>query len=145
MLDRCDLQVLQGYQDDDNIDLATVQQLNQQLRTGIIEDLYRKNEETIKNKDDRIRFLEQELVRYQSSEVPIIDIARKAKAIDANVSQISVSRALISNADSLTVDTIHVALVHFTKRPTRAEQQRLEDWLKVEMRINTGDLRLIVQ
>ena len=51
-----------------------VGKLSQQVRTGIIEDLYKHNEEIINSKEQQIRFLEQELLAYKASELDYDDI-----------------------------------------------------------------------
>lgn len=136
------LHVLQGYQDDESIDMATVELLNQQLKTGIIEDLYKKNQEQIKTRDDRIHILEEEILRYRSQEIPIADLVTELKTINSNVLELSVTKAVISHLDSLTSDTTFLAYASFRKQPPATELSELENWLKA--RIKTEQLRLVI-
>jgi uncharacterized hydrophobic protein (TIGR00271 family) len=135
--------VRQGYDGNENLDLEKIQQMNQQLRTGIIEDLYKKNEELISNKNAQIKLLEEELIKIRSKEMPITDLAKEIKTINQNVKQLSVSPSIISNVDSLTTDTVLMANIFFKWRPRRKEVQQLEAWLKT--RCKTEDLQVVVQ
>lgn len=135
--------VRQGYDGNENLDLEKIQQMNQQLRTGIIEDLYKKNEELINNKNAQIKLLEEELIKIRSKEMPIADLAQEIKTINQNVKQLSVSPSIISNVDSLTTDTVLLANIFFKWRPRRKEVQQLESWLKT--RCKTEDLKVVIQ
>ncbi|MCO6486819.1 MAG: DUF389 domain-containing protein [Phaeodactylibacter sp.] len=141
-LPRARLVVRQGYNDKDTLDLAAIEKMNLQMRVGIIEDLYKKNEEILHNKDERIRLLEEEILRMRAREVPIADFVDEVKVINQNVQELSVSPTVISRVDSARFDTVHLAFAHFKRRPRRSEIKQLEDWLKV--RVKTEKLRLVV-
>jgi len=139
-LDGARLLIHQGYQDD-GIDEATIVQMNQDLRVGIIEDLYQKNEEIIRSKDARIRLLEAEILRMKSRELPVIDIAGEVKAINKNITEFSISPAILARIDSLRPDTFYLAYARFRRRPYNREVKQLEEWLKA--RTKTAALRLV--
>ncbi|MCB9266996.1 MAG: TIGR00341 family protein [Lewinellaceae bacterium] len=141
-LPKARLVVRQGYNGNDTLDLAAVEKMNLQMRSGIIEDLYKKNEEILRGKDDRIRLLEEEILRMRAREVPIADFAEEVKVINENVQELSVSPAVLSRIDSARFDTLHLAFAHFKRRPRKAEIKQLTDWLKV--RVKTDRLRLVV-
>ncbi|MCO6480743.1 MAG: DUF389 domain-containing protein [Phaeodactylibacter sp.] len=136
------LVVRQGYNGNDTLDLAAIEKMNLQMRAGIIEDLYKKNEEILHGKDDRIRLLEEEILRMRAREAPIADLAEEVKAINKNVQELSVSPAVLSRVDSARFDTLHLAYAHFKRRPRNSEVRQLEDWLKA--RVKTEKLRLVV-
>ena len=141
-LPKARLVVRQGYNGNDSLDLAAVEKMNLQMRSGIIEDLYKKNEEILRGKDDRIRLLEEEILRMRAREVPIADFAEEVKVINENVQELSVSPAVLSRIDSARFDTLHLAFAHFKRRPRKAEIKQLTEWLKV--RVKTDKLRLVV-
>lgn len=136
------LVVRQGYNGEDSLGLAAIERMNLQMRAGIIEDLYKKNEEILRGKDDRIRLLEEEILRMRAREAPIADLAEEVKAINKNVQELSVSPAVLSRIDSARFDTLHLAYAHFKRRPRNSEVKQLEDWLKA--RVKTEKLRLVV-
>ena len=134
--------VRQGYNGEDTLDMAAIERMNLQMRSGIIEDLYKKNEEIMRDKDDQIRLLENEILRMRAREFPIADFVEEVKVINNNIQELSVSPAVLSRIDSARFDTLHLAFAHFKRRPRKAEIKQLTDWLKV--RIKTDKLRLVV-
>lgn len=137
------LLVRQGYASEEGIDLATAEKLNQQMRTGIIEDLYKRNEEALRGKDAQIKMLEAEILRMRTREAPIVNLAQEVKAINKNVRELSVVESVVSSIqDSLTYDTVYLAYAKFNRAPRRAERRQMEDWLKA--RINADTIKLVV-
>ncbi|MCB0666701.1 MAG: TIGR00341 family protein [Saprospiraceae bacterium] len=137
----CDLTVIQGQTDQSGLDQATVELLNQQVRTGIIEDLYKKNEEQIKSRDDRIKLLESEIIQYRSKEVPIDDLVNEIKAINKDVTEISIAPAILSHTDTTRNDTLYLAYIDFKRRPGNAEVAKIEEWLKA--RIKADKIKIV--
>lgn len=137
------LLVRQGYIGEEGIDRETVEELNQQMRTGIIEELYKKNEEIIQGKDAQIKILEDEIFRMRAREMPIMDLAREVKTINKNVRELSVAESIVSSIqDSLTYDTVYLAYAKFNRRPRRSERLQIEDWLKARTKADT--IKLVV-
>lgn len=140
-LENTSLVTNQGYSSDDGVNLAVIEQMNAQLKAGIIEDLYRKNEELLKTKDAQIKFLENQILKMRSKEVPIMDIAKEVKTINPNVQELCVSQMVLSNVDSLKTDTIFLAYTQFRRSARKNEIDQLTEWLKV--RVGTEKLRLV--
>lgn len=137
----CSLDILQGYQDE-SIDRATVEQMNLQLRTGIIEDLYQRNEEQIRSRDDRIKLLENEIVRYKSQLLPIADYSQEIKAFNQNLEEFTITPSIISQVDSMTMDTTYLAYARFKRAPRKSELTELQSWLIA--RTKAEKVRLVV-
>ena len=74
-LDNVELIIKQGqldeYLTDTKLEFA---QMSDQLKIGIVEDLYRDNARVIQDRDERIRLLETELMKYQLKQYPVADI-----------------------------------------------------------------------
>ncbi|GAB2790607.1 TIGR00341 family protein [Rhabdobacter roseus] len=130
-------------QDYNELNANKLQELNQQLRTGILEDLYTKNEEIIQDKDARIERLEKELARYRSLNTQSSDIGREMKVEHPTVTEFSLSFSPVYDLTTMKPDTVSLAYVRFSRQPSRAEVRRLEAWLKV--RTKTEKLRLVMQ
>ncbi len=139
------LLVRQGYNGDDSLNLAALEKINLRMRTGIIEELYNKNEEILRNKDMQINVLENEIVRLRAWQAPVSDFAREAKVINKNLTALSVSPAILSRleGDSLKLDTLHLAYARFKWKPRTSEARQLEEWLKV--RVKTDKLKLVIE
>lgn len=138
-----ELVVRQGAIMDQGLDKATVELMNQSMKSGIIEDLYKRNEEALQSKDERISTLEKEVVRFTSRELPIADISNELKAEHENVKAFTLMRNPIFNADSNRLDTVTFAYVQFRKKPKTEEKDRLKNWLKV--RTKADSLRLVLE
>lgn len=130
-------------QDYNEFNSSTLAQLNQDLRAGILEDLYTKNEELIQNKDARIAILEKEILRYRTLISQSDDIAKEIKVQYPALSEFSLARSPVHNLQTAKTDTAYLAYAKFTRRPSSRDTKRMEDWLKV--RIKSSSLRLVVQ
>tara|TARA_B110000037_G_scaffold106131_1_gene123294 strand:- start:1050 stop:2480 length:1431 start_codon:yes stop_codon:yes gene_type:complete len=115
-LEDAELIVRQGAIMDQGLDMATVELMNQNMKSGIIEDLYKRNEEVIQSKDERIAQLEKELIKVKSQELPISEISNELKAEHENVRAFTLMRNPIFNADSNRLDTVTFAYVQFRKK-----------------------------
>lgn len=143
-LDNTGLRVRQGYSGEAVVQMPNIELINQQMRTGIIEELYKKNEEVLESKDKQIALLEEELLRLQKNELPKIDISAELIAINPNVEEFSISNALVTNfIDSIRYDTTHLAYIKFSKKPVRKEKKQLENWLRA--RTGNSKIRVIAQ
>ncbi|MCB0631702.1 MAG: TIGR00341 family protein [Lewinella sp.] len=137
------LVVHQGYTGEEGVKLETVEQMSQQMRTGIIEDLYQKNQDMLKDKDERIKFLEDRILQMREQQIPVTALAEEVKAINKNVQELSISRTVISGIkDSLTYDTVYLAYAKFARTPRRSERAQIEDWLKARVKADT--IKLVV-
>jgi hypothetical protein len=134
-LQKTELVVLQGY-NPNKVDLAN-------LRSGVIEELYRKNELIIRSKDDRIRLLEQELADVKAIQALSMDIGAELRALYPTLADFSINQNLLFHKDKVNPDTVYLAYVHFTKKPPRREVIKLEDWLKA--RVKSIRIKLISQ
>lgn len=139
-LSKTQLVIRQNYNEVNSNTLAI---FNQQLRTGILEDLYKKNEEIIKDKDDQISMLEKEVIRYRSQESESGDISKELKVEHANVTEFSLMYTPIHNLADNKTDTIFLAYAKFNRRPSNSEVKRIEEWLKV--RTKAKAIKLVVE
>jgi uncharacterized hydrophobic protein (TIGR00271 family) len=136
------LVVRQGPINDAGLDMETVQLMNQSMKTGIIEDLYKRNEEALQSKDEQIKVLQNEIVLLKSRELPIADISAELKAQHKTVQEFTLTKNPIITMDSLHSDTVTFAYVHFKEKPSKDELLRLEVWLKT--RTKADSLKLVV-
>ena len=130
-------------QDYNEVNSDMLAKFNTDLRTGILEDLYTKNEELMQNKDARIKMLEKEVVRYRTMNTQSSDISKEIKVQYPSLTEFSLSMSPIHNLQTAKIDTTYVAYAKFKKRPTWRETKRMEDWLKVRMKSKT--LRLVTE
>lgn len=141
-LENAELIVRQGAIQE-GLDMETVQMMNQSLKSGIIEDLYKRNEEALQSKDAKIDVLQKEIVKLRSRELPITDIATELKAQHPNVSEFTLTVNPMVNLQKNVTDTVTFAYVRFKSKPQASEPERLENWLKA--RTKADSLRMVIQ
>lgn len=135
-LDNAELIVKQGITEGSKVDISTI-------RAAVIEELYKKNEEIIKNKDKQIQLLESQLALLSQNQFPIEEISREAKVIFNNLQELSINRSIIMNFKSNNTDTLVVAYAKFSKTVPYSERRKFNEWLK--QRTNSKEMRLIIQ
>ncbi len=135
-LNHIELKVKQGIGDNVKQDISS-------LRVGVIEDLYRKNEEIIKNKDKKISLLESELSRLKSESFPVEDISIEVRALNKNLLEFTISKNIYSDFAKEKTDTLAFAYAKFKKRPSATELVSLKQWLSA--RTKNDNIKLIVQ
>ncbi|MGQ9643043.1 MAG: TIGR00341 family protein [Ignavibacterium sp.] len=135
-LEKAELIIKQSITEGGKVDISAI-------RAGVIEELYRKNEEIIKNKDKQIQLLESQIAVLSQNQFPIEEISREAKVIFNNLQELSVQKSFMMNFKSNTVDTVTVAYAKFSKSMAYSERTKFSNWLKE--RTNSKVLRLVVQ
>ena len=138
-----ELVVRQGAVREEGLDMATIELMNQNMKSGIIEDLYKRNEEVIQSKDEYIEELKTELLKFTSRELPVKDISLELRAEHENVKEFTLMKNPIVNLDSMRTDTVTFAYIQFKKVPSTDETLRLTRWLKA--RTKADSLKLVIQ
>lgn len=137
-LEETKLIIMQGYSRQSN-----TSELAASLRSGVIEELYKKNEYALKSKDEKIAVLENELYRMKQLHQLANEIGLELKALYPALTNFSINRNLVVNVDSLKQDTVFIAYTHFKRKPNRQEMNKLEDWLKV--RTKSAHVKVLVE
>lgn len=130
------LSIKQGIGNNVVPDLAT-------LRSSVIEDLYRKNEEIIKNKDKKIALLESRLSILEAESFPVEDISNEIKALNKNLTGFTINKNIYKDFKTEKTDTLSFAFAQFAKRPSSQELNRLQEWLSARTKVQ--NIKLIVQ
>lgn len=135
-LENIDLLIKQTSIGNNEIDLS-------KIRTEIIEDLYRKNEELIKTKDRQIQFLEKQLSFYLEKQYPIESISKEAQILFGNIKELSLNHSLVMNLINNQLDTTVICYVNFLRSPGNKDRLKFINWLKA--RIETEKLKVIIE
>ena len=114
--------------------------LSQEVRIGIIEDIYKKNEEIIYSKDQQIKFLEDQIVELKKDTIPLQNITKEVMIQFPKITKFGYGKTIEANADN-NLDTIFTFLVSWNGYSWRAERDQqkeiLEKWLKVRLNLDT--------
>lgn len=122
-------------------------EFNQVVRLRVLEDIYEKSESMIRDKDDRIQFLENELVLLkQQDQLPWQQVGKELKFHFPEVDRFSYARLVeVSTvADSLRLDTIPTFLVSYdpgiSVRVRKQNNEKVRKWLQI--RLEQEDIRV---
>ena len=129
-LDQAHLVVNQGRTSAQQIDVNA-------LRSGIVEELYKQNQEALRIKDERIAELEGRLQRVSSTELPVRDILDELRAQHPDVEDFTLNRNVLYHVENGPPDTALVAIARFKGRVKDPELDRMKAWLKARTRMDS--------
>ncbi len=138
-----ELVINQEYFGNGEVDYTIIDEKLSQNRNNIIEDLYKNNAILLRQKEDTIRKLRNQIVQLHSRQLPVIDITEELKTQHERVTAFSLTETILTTTDSLRQDTVHLAYVKFTRLPGPTERRRLTNWLKVKT--DAKNLKVIVE
>lgn len=134
-----ELRVKQGYQEDHQEETKReFERMGESLKHKILEDLYTKSEEAVKSKDEKISFLEGQIARMSRRAYPIEDIKAELSIQYPSLTSLSMGDLINQNQD-----TICHAVANFSKRLTKSDRKKIEDWLLV--RTKTDSLVVLIK
>lgn len=115
---------------------AELGQLGQEVRVGVIQDLYERNEELLRQRDERIAELEGRLSNFARDTLPMTQVGREIGIQHPDIASFSYGDVIDVRGD--TVDTIPTFLVDWSDRRARAqEEEQLTQWLMVRLGLDT--------
>ncbi|MGB5942059.1 MAG: DUF389 domain-containing protein [Leeuwenhoekiella sp.] len=122
---------------------AIAEQLSNQVKSGILEELYANNQQAISDKNEQILLLESELNRLRASELPFENLTQEVAVQYENLARFGYANTV--NSDFKKSDTIPVFLVEWkfglTAEQQKAQQKKLGQWLKVKFKMDTVVVR----
>jgi len=115
------------------------ERLSGEVKAGILEDLYVRNEQTIRDKDDRISFLENEIAKIKIKDLPFKDLSDEIKANYEDIETFGYSKRIATNFKK--TDTIPVFNITWNKNVKASQRrenlQKITAWLKVRTKLDT--------
>ncbi|MEH6763802.1 MAG: DUF389 domain-containing protein [Aequorivita antarctica] len=113
--------------------------LSGEIKAGILEDLYVKNEQLIQNKDEKISFLENEIALMKVQNVPFKELSEELKINYEGVETFSYSNKITTNYKK--TDTLPVINIRWKKdvslKERRTDLKKIEEWLKFKLKLDT--------
>ena len=115
-----------------------------------LQDLYSQNQkiitsrdESIKEKEDKIRILEAELSKFYDKTIPLKQIGEEARINYSGLSEISYSDIIKTNFN--VIDTVRVFQFNWydsiPKKTIKAQKPKLKAWLKTRLQLDTLRVR----
>ena len=115
-----------------------INQLSTEVRSGILEELYSKNQEVLQNKDRRIQLLESELSKYRGDNFSFDNLSKEAKINYENIEEIGYSNLITTNFEKTdTIPTFTVTWKETNNRELISQQEKFADWMKVRLNLDT--------
>ena len=116
-----------------------INQLSTVVKSGILEELYVKNQEVLLNKDRRIELLESELSKYRGDKFSFVSLSKEAKINYENIEEIGYSNLITTNFQK--TDTIPTFTVIWNNKLRNSEltsqQEKFENWMRVRLDLDT--------
>jgi uncharacterized hydrophobic protein (TIGR00271 family) len=113
--------------------------LGNEVRVGILEDLYRRNDKLLAEKDSEIERLRTELNSFEMQQVPIAGITSEMKILYTGIDRVSYAASVEARGN--TVDTIPTFMVGWKANVPAATRQSdtrsMEKWLKQRLVLDT--------
>jgi len=115
-----------------------INQLSTEVRSGILEELYSKNQEVLQNKDRRIQLLESELSKYRGDNFSFDNLSKEAKINYENIEEIGYSNLITTNFEKTdTIPTFTVTWKETNNRELISQQEKFADWMRVRLNLDT--------
>ena len=118
--------------------------LSREVRVGVIEDLYQRNEQMMRAKDSLIAVLQDEIYTIKNDTIPFNSIQREIRVNHEGINTISFARLVTSNGATRT-DTVPTFVISWYPEiePEHQKQQgeKIEKWLQV--RLNQQNVNVI--
>lgn len=119
---------------DVSVDLAG--RLSKEVKVGILEDLYKRNEELISEKNQRIVDLENQIFQYQRGVIPFEGISKEISTLYPNINRMSYAASVEMNGTK--IDTIPTFMMGWNSGLTKEkDKETLTVWLKQRLELDT--------
>ncbi|WP_436515369.1 DUF389 domain-containing protein [Ekhidna sp. To15] len=130
-LNDAELRVHQGYEENQDFQQKAFEEIGREMKSQLIEDLYRKNEDVLRSKDEKIKLLEDELLKFQKETYPTSDIMAELKVQYPTLENLFIGDAQFFNQTENRLDTACMVVLDFTKPLRRNDTKKIAEWLKI--------------
>ncbi len=116
-------------------------QLSSQVKSDILEDLYINNQNSLTDKNDQIRLLEQELMRLKTIDIPFETLSKEVSINYEDILRFGYASIVETNFENKTIDTIHTFLITWKSNVTQEnkmiDEAKLSKWLTMKFQLDT--------
>jgi len=145
-----DSTVLNFHQERNNLDTLVnkidnmQKELPEKLRIGILEEIYKNQENIILSKNAKIEFLENQLINIKQDTLPLLSLKKEFAVQYPHIEKFAFAKSIELN-NTKNYDTIPVILIKWEKGTynsyIRKKSKTLGEWLKI--RLNLDTLRVV--
>lgn len=113
--------------------------LSKEVRVGILEDLYKRNEDLISEKNQRILELENQIIQYQKDAIPFERLSKEMATLYPNIKRVSYSISLEMKGSK--IDSIPTFMLGWNDGESLVAKTNdraiLKTWLKQRLQLDT--------
>ncbi len=113
------------------------------LKSMVIQDLYKNNEQTLRDQELLIDSLKRELKNYRDDSILSEQIKSEVKVLFPFVREISCTHATVVPLDSGTQKPIMLIYVNSSEEVSPEDKSKLTEWLSARTRVNT--IKLLIE
>jgi len=113
------------------------------IKTGVLEDLYKNTEQSLRQRDRIIDSLQRELEKVKPETWPIKSMTDELSIVVSPVEELSISPSIFYKKDSNQYDTAITAYLKMKRRPNSSQVKKITSWLKARMQ--NDSIRVILQ
>jgi len=139
-LDKVKLIIHQGGSIGANLEKTLIDNLNQDLKTGVLEEVYKKREtemELLRLQKDSLQLT---MVDYADLNEKVVDVSKELAVQYPGIISFSLSKNVKAQPGSDQLDTLTIALIQINRQVFK-DRQKFESWLKI--RTKKDDLEFI--
>ncbi|NTV45420.1 MAG: TIGR00341 family protein [Chlorobiales bacterium] len=119
---------------------VSIDRLSREVRAGVIEDIYKRNEDSLRSKQVQIRSLQKELAKYKETSIPLTQLAQELRVQYPGILSVGYNKTLVASVTDMKTDTIPTFLVNWKSLPNLQQKKTLENFLKVRMNLSKIDV-----
>lgn len=135
-LTETELKIRQDVDSSDPIDYNAI-------KTGVLEDLYKNTEQTLRQRDRIIDSLQMELERVKPQVWPIKSMTDELSIVVSPVEELSIYPSIYYKANESKYDTAITAYLKMKRRPNSSQTKKITSWLKARMQ--NDSIRVILE
>lgn len=128
------LRIIQGDNPDNGFDAT-------QVTSTMLRDMYQVTQNTINSQRETIDSLRALNAVTAGNDTIAARIAPEIKILFPEVSDIAITRAIVSNIETNCLDTLNVALVNYSRKPSEAQAKKFKEYL--EARLEKKDITIV--
>lgn len=129
-LEKTKLFISQGGSIGTNLEKSLIENINQNIRTGVLEEIYKKREEEMDNLRKSRDSLSSDMSVYLDLNSKVVDVSQEIAIQYPGVKSFSLSRNLRSSPANKKIDTLTIAMIQIDRQAFK-ERQKFESWMKV--------------
>ena len=113
------------------------------IKSQVLEAYLTRNLDSLRSKDDQISYLKKEILNMQGRVLPMDKISKEAALFDEKINKLCILEAVYFDKEGKSIDTLHLALTEYNKKPKNEQVERFQKWLKA--RIESDSVRVLVE